>query len=347
VGLSAWPARFVAAEQQLQDSLSTLLSFPCLACCKLEVCLALAFCTVLTQLFCLVALCHAVLCRAGSDSAQRNHSPEQPGSDLLYQQGSAAAANGTFSHSHEQLSDSDDQQQQDAVSIPNQQAAGKGTAASREAAAAAAAAAHVVDDASENEDGEEQEEEEGAAAGGDGEAKKAKKRRGQKKKKKKKKGAAAAEVEQDGISAEAANSGSTAAVKVQSLKEDEDTDVFFDAPESISDNDDSSQSSTTLQQLQDGMRATDAPAAGAAGVRAGRPAEIDAAAGPAVPDLFNSENYMDFFTEEPQAGTTHLPSQVCSSDALLDSCCCCVPCFAAVHLCILAQDFGTMPAASH
>ena len=40
-----------------------------------------------------------------------------------------------------------------------------------------------------------------------------------------------------------------------------------------------------------------------------RPAQIDAAAIASHPDTFTSENYEEFFGEEPCAGTTQLPAQ--------------------------------------
>lgn len=255
---------------------------------------------------------------AGSDEGpQPHHSADQPALDILYQQASAAAeANGTapYAEQDEDILDAEEQAdselQEPSKPLPPQllqQQAAKAPAAASETSV------NGLDEGSADE--EDEEDADGAAADEDGQAKKPKRRRGQKKKKKKKsKGgsAAAEEAVQDSSSAAAASNSNEAAAADQSSKEDEDTDVFFDAPESMSDNDEvaSQTSSVTSSSVQAGASAKETPApAAAAAVVASKPAQIDAAAGPRVPDSFTSENYLEFFSEEPCAGTSWLPTQ--------------------------------------
>lgn len=247
--------------------------------------------------------------------------------DILYQQASTAAdANGTAHYAEQDPQDDDildaeeqadsevqepEPQRQQELSKP-QQPPPPQQQPSKAAAAASEPSVNGLDDGSADE--EDEEDADAAAADEDGQAKKPKKRRGQKKKKKKKsKGgsAPAEEAVQDSSSAAAASNSNEAAAAEQSSKEDEDTDVFFDAPESMSANDEaaSQTSSVTSSSVQAGASGKELPAPAAAAVVASRPAQIDAAAGPRVPDSFTSENYLEFFNEEPCAGTSWLPTQ--------------------------------------
>jgi hypothetical protein len=284
-------------------------------------------------------------CCAGSDEQQTIRSSEHPALDVLYQQAPAAAGNGHAGQQEsedEHMSAAEDMQQPAAYSIPQPQADANGlAAASKAAVAAAAAAANGVDEAS----GEEEEEDadaEGAEGAGDGQAK-TKKRRGQKKKKKKKKkkGAAAAgdaeEGQQDSSSAPAAGVSTAAAPAAaaaagpQAADEDEDNDEFFDVPET-SDNEE-------VTSIKSSPASSKAAAGQPAAAAASRPEQINAAAGPALPDSFHSENYMEFFSDEPCAGTTHLPAQVglwnIPPQVVLQ-------CFVVVYLC-LVQCYQASP----
>lgn len=264
---------------------------------------------------------------AGPDEPQRNRSSDQPALDMLYQQ--ATAGNGHADDlSDEQLSEASDQQQQEEQEQPAapisrgipQPQAGR-AAAGVSTAAEANGMDHPEGSVQEEEEEVDDEAEGGAADEDEGQVKKGKKRRGQKKKKKKKnKGGAAEgadETQQGGSSSAAAvaaaadSTAAAAAGGAQSSKEDDDNDVFFDAPESISDEDGSGNNSNTASPTK--AAPADAAQALASG-KAGRPAQIDAHAGPAVPESFHSENYLEFFSEEPCAGSTMLPTQV--------GCCC-------------------------